>query len=562
VLITELPYQVNKSSLVENVAGMVRAKRLEGISDIRDESDRTGLRVVVELKRDANANVVLNRLCKSTALRSTFGVIMLALVDGGPRIVNLKQALQQYVRHRKEVVTRRTRWLLEKARDRVHLLEGFRIALDNIDEVITIIRRSKTRQEARERLQKRFKLSERQSQAIVEMQLGALVGMERQKVEEEHVQLLQDIARYEDILASERLVLGIIKEELAELKKKYGDERRTRIEAQGAEELSAEDLIAEEDMAISVTRDGYIKRMPLDTYRVQGRGGRGVLALTKKEEDSIQHVFVTTTHHTLLFFTSRGKAYHMRAFEVPAGSRQARGTAIVNMLALDSGEKVTAVVSLKKFDRKRSLLMVTKRGVIKRTALPEFETRLRTKGIVALSLDSGDELDWVELVRGDEDVLIATAQGQAVRFAVKAVRLMGRAARGVRGVSLRKNDQVVGVEVPAKEEQILVASEKGYGKRTPFKEYRRTNRGTQGVKTLKVMDRTGKVVGVCSVTDEDEVMLISAQGILIRQKAKDISSQSRSTQGVRLMRLEAGDKVQVLCKVVRAAEDGEEEQGK
>jgi DNA gyrase subunit A len=562
ILITELPYQVNKSALVENIARLVREKRLEGISDIRDESDRTGMRVVVELKRDANANVVLNHLWKHTALRSVFGVIMLALVDGAPRILNLKQVLQQYVRHRKEVVTRRTRHLLARAQDRVHLLEGFRKALDHIDEVITIIRGSKTRQEARQKLEKRFKLSERQSQAIVEMQLGALVGMERQRLEEEHLQLLQDIARYEDLLASERLLFALIKEELAELKKKHADERRTRIQAQEAEDIEPEELIAQEDMAVSVTRDGYIKRMPLDTYRVQGRGGRGILALTKKEEDSIQNVFVTSTHHTLLFFTSRGKAYHMRAFEVPVGSRQARGTALVNMLALESGEKVTAVVNLEKFDKKRSLVMVTRRGTVKRTALVEFETRLRTKGITALTLDSGDELDWVKLVRGDEDVLIVTAQGQAVRFPLKAVRLMGRTARGVRGVLLRKGDQVVGVEVPEKGERILVASEKGNGKRTPFSQYRRTNRGTQGVKTLNVGARTGKVVGVCAVKDDDEVMLISAQGILIRQNAKEISSQGRATLGVRLMRLEEGDSVKVLCKVVRTVEMPQEGKSK
>ena len=432
MLITELPYQVNKSSLVENVAGMVRAKRLEGISDIRDESDRTGLRVVVELKRDANANVVLNRLCKSTALRSTFGVIMLALVDGGPRIVNLKQALQQYVRHRKEVVTRRTRWLLEKARDRVHLLEGFRIALDNIDDVITIIRRSKTRQEARERLQKRFKLSERQSQAIVEMQLGALVGMERQKVEEEHVQLLQDIARYEDILASERLVLGIIKEELAELKKKYGDERRTRIEAQGAEELSAEDLIAEEDMAISVTRDGYIKRMPLDTYRLQRRGGRGITGMQTREADAVRRLLVADTHDSLLFFTDRGRVFQLRAHEIPDTSRQARGIPLINLIDIDQGELVTALVAARTMDRD-FMVLATKHGEVKKTALSEFES-VRRNGLISMDLESGDELVVARLAAEGEDVVPVTSDGHAVRFAVDALRSASRTSGGVRGV--------------------------------------------------------------------------------------------------------------------------------
>lgn len=554
ILITELPFQVNKSSLIESIADMVRHRRLEGIANIVDETDRTGMRIAIELKREATPERVLNNLYKRTALRTTFGVIMLSLVQGVPRTLNIKQALQAYIDHRKNVITRRTRFELQQAKDRAHILEGFRIALDNLDEVIAVIRGSQTVAEARDALIERFGLTRIQCQAVLELTLQRLTGLERKRIEDEHTELLKTIAQLEDILANIKRVLYLIKQELSELKRRYGDERRTKIIPKESEDISDEDLIEQEDMAITVTRDGYVKRMPLDIYRVQGRGGRGVVALTKKEEDSVDRLFVTTTHHVLLFFTTKGKVYHLKAYEVPLGSRQARGTAIVNLVQVEPGEKITAVMSVKDF-REGFVFMTTKRGVVKRCRLEEFDTPLRTKGIIAISLSEDDELRWVKHTSGKDEVLLVTSAGMAIRFKEEGVRSMGRPAAGVKGAALAKRDEVVGVAVPAKGEQILVVGENGSGKRTPVEEYRLTARGAQGVRTLRVNERTGKVVGACPVTGDDELMIMTAKGIVIRVPVKKISSQGRITQGVRLIRLDEGDRVRSVAKVVKEGEE-------
>jgi DNA gyrase subunit A len=554
VLITELPYQVNKSSLIENIAALVRQRKLEGIANIVDETDKTGMKIVVELKREATPLRVLNYLYKHTALQSTFGIIMLGLLQGVPRTLNIKQALQSYIDHRKIVITRRTRFELEQAKQRAHILEGFRIALDNLDEVIAIIRGSQAVPEARDALMERFGLTRVQCQAVLELTLQRLTRLERQKIDDEHTELLKSIAQLEDILADIRRVLQIIKQELSELKRKYGDERRTKIIAKEAEDISDEDLIEQEDMAVTVTRDGYVKRMPLEIYHVQGRGGRGIVALTKKEEDAVERLFVTTTHHVLLFFTTKGKVYHLKAYEVPVGSRQARGTAIINLVQTESGEKVTAVMSVKDF-RKGFVFMATRKGVVKRCRLKEFDTPLRTKGIIAISLSDDDELHWVKQTSGKDQVVLVTSAGMAIRFKEDGVRAMGRQAAGVIGARLGERDEVVGLAVPAKGEEILVASEKGSGKRTPVEDYRLTARGAQGVKTLRVNEKTGSVVGACAVTDQDEVMLMTAKGILIRVPVGKISSQGRITSGVRLIRLEEKDEVRSLAKVVKQGEE-------
>lgn len=554
ILITELPFQVNKSALIESIAGLVRQRRIEGIANVVDETDRTGMRIVVELKREATPRVVLNQLYRHTSLRTTFGFIMLGLLQGVPRTLNVKQALQAHIDHRRNAITRRTRFELAQAKQRAHILEGFRIALDNLDEVIAIIRGSQTVGEAREALMARFNLTRIQCQAVLELTLQRLTGLERQKIEEEHTAVLKNIAQLEDILASVKKVLYLIKEELSELKRKYGDERRTKIIEKEVEDVSDADLIEQEDMAVTVTRDGYVKRMPLAIYHVQGRGGRGVIGLTKKEEDSVEQLFVTTTHHVLLFFTSRGKVYHLRAYEIPVANRQARGTAIVNLVQVESGEKITAVMSVKDFSE-GFVFMATKRGIVKRCRLKEFDTPLRTKGIVAISLSEEDELRWVKHTTGKDEVLLITSAGMAVRFKEEGVRCMGRQAAGVKGASLGARDSIVGLAVPAKGEQVLVVGENGSGKRTPVEEYRLTARGAQGVRTLRLNEKTGKVVGACPVTEDDELMIITAKGIVIRVPVKKISSQGRITQGVRLIRLDEGDRVRSVAKVVRQGEE-------
>jgi DNA gyrase subunit A len=554
IVVTELPYQTNKAALVERIAALHTEKKVSGISALRDESDRKGMRVVIEVKRDANPNVILNQLYRHTALRATFGVINLALVDGVPRTLPLKRLLDVYIQHRKEVILRRTRFLLDKAEARAHIVEGLRRAIDLIDEIITLIRASDNRTAAREGLQAQFGFSERQAEAIVEMQLGQLTGLDRKRLEDEHRELTETIQELRAILASEARVLEIIKDDLRALKRKYGDERRTRIVPGEADELSVEDLIAREDMAITITRDGYIKRLPVDTYRVQQRGGRGVLALTKKEEDSVEHLFVATTHHIILFFTNQGRVYRLKAYEVPAASRQSRGTPIINLVPVEPGEVVTATMPLRSFGEGGHLMMATRRGTVKKTPLGEFDTSLRARGLVAITLDDGDELKWVEWTDGKRDVMLTSRLGKTARFDEAQVRAMGRPARGVIGMRLGKNDEVVAMSVVAKDDtrDLLVVSERGLGKRTALSEYPRKGRGSQGVMTLRITDRNGPVVGSLVVEATDEIMLITSEGILIRIPVQKISRVGRAAQGVKLVAVEEGGKVRAAAKVVQS----------
>jgi len=554
IIVTELPYQVNKANLVEGIANLVRDKKIESISAIRDETDRTGMRIVIELKRDANPHQVLASLHKHTAMRTTCNVIMLALVGGLPRTLTLLDLLRHHVESRKEVITRRTRFELKRAQERAHILEGYRIALRHLDAVIQLIKESRTPQEAREALMKRYKLSERQAQAILELMLQRLTGMEQKKVQEEYQQVIQQIAELEDILANPRRVLALIKEELKDLKKRFGDERRTRIHAEEAEEIAVEDLIAEEDMIITVTRDGYAKRLPVDTYRTQGRGGKGVIGLTPKEQDSVDHLFVASTHHTILFFTNKGRVHRLRAFEVPAASRQARGMAIVNLIHIEPGEQVTATRTVRGFSDKQFLVMGTKQGMVKKTQLSAYETRMKG-GIFAINLRKGDELKWVKVTDGKQDLMMATRRGMAIRFQEKQVRPMGRTATGVRAIRLRKGDEVVAMEVVQKGADLLVGSENGFGKRTPLNEYRPQARAGIGLKTMNVTTKTGPVVDMKVVRDDDDVLVITTGGQMIRQPVAQIRRTGRAAQGVRLIRLEEKDKFAALARVVRHEEE-------
>jgi len=554
IIITELPYQVNKAKLVEDIAELVRSRKIETISAIRDETDRTGMRVVIELKREANPHQALAFLHKHTAMRTTYNVILLALVGGVPKTLALLDFLRLHVEMRKDVITRRTRYELNRAQERAHILEGYRIALRHLDAIIQLIKESRTPQEAREALIKRYKLSERQAQAILELMLQRLTGMEQKKVQEEYQQVIQQIAELEDILANPRRVLALIKEELKDLKKRFGDERRTRIHAEEAEEINVEDLIAEEDMVITVTRDGYVKRLPVDTYRVQGRGGKGVIGLTPKEQDSVEHLFVASTHHTILFFTNRGRVYRLRAFEVPAASRQARGTAIVNLIQIQPGEQITAARTVRGFSDKQFLVMGTKQGMVKKTQLSAYETRLKG-GLLGIRLKKGDELKWVKTTDGKQDVTMATRKGMAIRFSEKQVRPMGRVAAGVRAIRLRKGDEVVGMEVAQKRADVLVASENGFGKRTPVSDYRAQARAGIGLKTMNVTTKTGPVMDMKVVADDDDVLVITTGGQMIRQPVAQIRRTGRAAQGVRLIRLEENDKVAALARVVRREEE-------
>ena len=553
ILVTEIPYQVNKAKLIERIADLVREKKIDGITDLRDESDRTGMRIVVELRRDANANVVLNQLYKFTPMQETFGVIMLALVDNAPRVLDLRDMVFYYLQHQKEVITRRTKFELEKAEARAHILEGLRIALDHIDAVIATIRASRTIPEARSNLMARFRLSEKQAQAIVEMQLGRLAGLEREKIEEEYAELVKTIEYLRAVLANERMVYQIIKRELTEIKQKFGDDRRTRITA-AADEMTVEDLIAEEDAVITLTHFGYIKRLPVDTYRSQRRGGRGVTGMGTKEEDFVEHLFITTTHHNLLFVTNKGKAYKLKVHELPEASRQAKGTAIVNLLQVGPGEKITAVIPVKDMDTESSLFFATKFGIVKKTELGEFGN-IRANGLIALGLDEGDELIGVKLTSGQSDIILVTAEGQAIRFSEEEVRPMGRAARGVIGIKLDRDDVVVGMEVADDTADLLVVTDLGFGKRTPLAEYRVTGRGGKGIRTIKLTRKNGTLVGVKLVKEGNELMIISANGVLIRLPVADVSRLGRDTQGVTLMRMDEGDKVVAVAQVMAKDEE-------
>ena len=547
IVVTELPYQVNKARLIENIADLVRDKRLDGISDLRDESDREGMRIVIELKKDANPKIVLNQLLKNTQLQDTFGAIMLALVKGEPKILTLRQMLECYIEHRKEVIVRRTKFDLEKALARAHILEGLRIALDYIDEVIAIIRAAYD--DAAERLMKRFKLTEIQANAILEMKLRTLSGLQREKIEEEYKQLMEQIERYRAILASEKLVCDIIRDELLEMKAKYGDERRTQIiSAEG--EMTNEDLIKEESVVVAMTRFGYIKRMPVDTYKAQRRGGKGITGIQTREEDFVKQLFVTSTHDTLMFFTNKGKVYRLKGYEVPEAGRTAKGTAIVNLLQLDGDEKVTAVIPIKEFVEGQYLLMATRGGIIKKTKLLEYNSARKT-GLQAISLKDGDELIDVRLTDGERNVVMVTHEGMSITFAESDVKPVGRVSQGVIGIRVSEGDFVVGMEPIYNEKAYLLAiTENGFGKRTELEEYRVQIRAGKGVITYKTTPKTGKVVGIQVVDDNDDVMLITDKGVIIRLEVMNISVLGRSTQGVTLMRTNDGGKVVGIAKII------------
>ena len=542
IIVSSLPYQVNKAKLIEHIAVLAREKRIEGISDLRDESDRNDrVRIVIELKRDANAQVVLNQLYKNTQMQDNFGVIMLALVNGVPKVLTLRQCLDYYIEHREQVIKRRTKFELDKALARAHILEGLRIAIDNIDEVINIIRTSYD--DAKERLMERFGLSDIQAQAILDMRLKTLSGLQREKIEEEYKQLMELIAHLRDILANENLVLDLIKEELLEVKEKYGDERKTKIVAAEGE-IDVEDLIKEEQTVVALTHFGYIKRMPIDTYKSQKRGGKGITGIATRDEDFVKQIFTASTHDTILFFSNKGKLYRLRGYEIPEAGRTAKGTAIVNLLRLDNGEKISAVIPITTFDDGKYLLMATKNGLIKKTSLKEFDSTRKT-GLLSITLKDDDELIDVRLTDGEDNVVLVTSKGLSITFDEKDVRPVGRSAQGVIGIRLDDKDFVIGMEsiTNDKNATLLAITEHGFGKRTELSEYRVQNRGGRGVITYKVTPKTGDIVGIRIAKGDEDVMLITDKGTIIRLKVEEVSILGRATQGVTLMRTNDGGKV-------------------
>lgn len=564
IIITEIPYMVNKAKLVEKIAELVKEKRVEGISDIRDESDLSkGVYIVIDLKRDANETIILNQLYKHTQLQDTFGVIMLALVGNEhnpkklePKVLNLKQVLHYYVEHQKEIITRRTIFDLKKAEARAHILEGLRIALDHIDEVIALIRAARDGKEAKVQLMERFGLTEIQAQAILDMRLQRLTGLEREKIEEEYAELVKTIAELKAILADEQKVLNIIKEELTEIKNKYSDDRRTSFDID-VEDFDVEDLIEEEEVVITMTHIGYVKRISADTYRSQKRGGKGITALSTRENDFVEHLFTASTHHYLLFFSNKGKVYRLKGFEIPEAGRTARGTAIVNILQLEPDEKITTMIPIKEFTDDKYLVMATRQGVIKKTALTEYDSS-RKNGLIGINLREGDELINVRLMEENDEVIIGTRTGYAIRFGSKDARALKRTSIGVRGISLREGDEVVGMDIVSDDRYVLCVSENGYGKLTSGEQYRSQNRGGKGVQTYKVTKKTGELIGFCVIDRSDEIMMINNQGVVIKLEASDISTVGRNTQGVRLMKLKDGEQIATISKVYK--EDPEEEE--
>ena len=549
IIVSEIPFQVNKARLIESMAELVKDKKIEGISAIRDESNREGTRIVIELKKDVNPNVILNRLYKHTALQTSFSMIMLALVDGEPKILNLKQILEEYLKHQKIVVTRRTRFDLAKAEARAHILEGLIIALDNIDEVIATIRSSYN--DAKEKLMIRFGLSEIQAQAILDMRLAKLQGLEREKIQAEYNELLKRIAYYKSLLADEHKLMGVIKDELLEIKGKWGDPRRTKIVADEGE-LDEEALIDEEDVAITLTHLGYVKRVPADTYKAQRRGGKGIVGLTTRESDFVRDLIITSTHDYLMFFTDMGRVYKIKAYEIPEASRTAKGTPVINFLNLNSTERVTAMIPVREFNANECLVMVTKQGTIKKTPMSEFDTNRKT-GLIAITLKEGDKLISVALANGDENVLVVTKQGKAIAFSENDVRPMGRNAGGVRAILLEKGDEVVSMELDIDQSRkMLVITENGFGKRTPLEEYRLQARGGKGVATYDKtkFGKTGLLVGATLVSEDDEVMVINSNGVIIRIRADEVSTLGRTTQGVKIMKVEKGNRIVSFAKVV------------
>ena len=542
IVVTEIPYQVNKAKLVERIAELVKDKKVEGISDLRDESNRNGMRIVIELKRDVNANIVLNNLYKHSQMEETFSVIMLALVNGQPKVLNLKQILYHYVQHQKDVVTRRTKFELNKAEARAHILEGLRIALDNIDAVISLIRASKTTQEAKSGLMEKFGLTDIQAQAILDMRLQRLTGLERDKIEAEYEELIKKINRLKEILANERLLLNVIKEEMLIIKENYADERRTEIRhAEG--ELDMRYLIEDEEIAITLTHFGYIKRLPADTYKSQKRGGRGISALTTREEDFVKHLVSTTTHSKLLFFTNKGRVFRLNAYEIPEGKRQAKGTAIVNLLQLGPNEKIATLLAIDEKDDNKYLLLATKNGIVKKTDREEFKN-INKAGLIAIGLREDDELIGVKVTDGNKDVLLVTKEGMSIRFDENDIRPMGRSAMGVKGITLSNDDKVVSMSLCEEGTDVLVVSENGFGKRTDINEYRTQIRAGKGIKTYNIAEKTGKLVGAEMVNEDDEMMIINSDGVLIRLRVNEISLFGRVTSGVKLMKTD--DEVNVV----------------
>ncbi|AHM63740.1 DNA gyrase subunit A [Paenibacillus polymyxa] len=555
IIVHELPYQVNKARLVEKIAELVRDKRIEGITDLRDESDRTGMRIVIELRRDVNPNVVLNNLFKHTAMQSNFGINMLAIVNNEPKILNLKDVLYYYLKHQVEVIRRRTEFDLKKAEARAHILEGLRIALDHLDEVISLIRSSQTAEAAREGLIERFSLTLEQAQAILDMRLQRLTGLEREKIENEYNELIQKIMEYREILANEHLVLNIISEELNELKGRFADDRRTEITV-GEESILDEDLIPREDVIITVTHTGYIKRLPVTTYRSQKRGGRGVVGMDTKDEDFVEHLFITNSHHHLLFFTDKGKVYRIKAYEIPDLSRTARGTPIINLIQIEQGESINAVIPIEEFVEDSYLFFATQHGIIKKTPLDDY-ANIRKGGLIAINLREDDALIEVKLTDGQQEMIIGTAQGMSIRFPESDVRSMGRSATGVKGISLDESDAVIGMDIVNTDLDILIVTAKGYGKRTPAVDYRIQSRGGKGIKTINVTDKNGPVVGLKVVKAEEDLMIITASGTLIRTSMGEISTMGRNTQGVRLINIRDDDSVATVCRANKNEEQDE-----
>lgn len=554
IIISEIPYQVNKAALVEYIAKLVHEKIIEGISDLRDESDRTGLRVVVELKKDANPNVVLNLLYKHTQLQTTVSMLMLALVDNQPKVLTLKEILHHYINHRREIVVRRTKFDLEKAEARLHILEGLKIALDNIDQIIAIIRASYD--DAAQRLMQSFGLSEIQANAILEMRLKTLSGLQREKIEEEYKNLLELISHLREILANEHLVMNIIKEELAEIKNTYGDERKTQI-VHGEGDIDIESLIKEETNVVTITHFGYIKRIAVDVYKSQKRGGKGLTAMNTREEDFVEHLFITSTHNYIMFFTNTGKAYRLKAYELPEASRIAKGTALVNLLQLAQGEKIAAVIPVADYNEELYVLMATKNGLIKKTTLSEY-SNIRKTGIQGITLKEDDELIDVRLTDGKSDIVLVTNEGLSIRFDEADVRSVGRTSMGVKGINLGKEDNVVGMEpVTSDKDYILAITENGFGKRTEVEEYRQQGRSGKGILTYKTTEKTGKIIGIKIVNDNDDILLITDTGVVIRLNVKDISVLGRNTQGVTLMRTSDGGKVISIAKIPQEEKDEE-----
>ena len=548
IVVTELPYQVNKARLIEKIADLVRDKTIEGVTDLRDESDREGMRIAIDLRRDVTPQIILNQLFKHTQLQDSFGVIMLALVNGKPQVLNLKEILHHYIKHQEEVITRRTKFDLAKAKARAHILEGLTTAVKNLDSVIKIVRESSAVNDAKAALINAFNFSDAQAQAILDLRLQKLTGLERDKLEEEYHNVLAAIKNFEAILADENLILQIIKDELSAVKEKFNDERRTEIVAEELTAFEAEDLINDDDIVVTLTHGGYVKRIDLSTYKKQKRGGVGVTGMGTKEEDFVEHILITTTHHTILFFTNKGKVFNLKAYQIAESGRTAKGIHISNLLQVESGEKITALIKVRDFDPTRYLFMATRKGIVKKTQLSEFSTMAK-RGMVAIKLDKDDELIGVKFTEGERYIILGTAQGMAIAFAEEEIRSTGRSTRGVRGIRLKKGDRVIGMDKLKHGAEVLTVSAEGIGKRTPTEEYRSQSRGGKGVINMKVTEKTGEVVGIKVVTPEQELLLITTEGFVIRTSIDDIRSVGRNAQGVILMKTKEDDRVAALATV-------------